>query len=57
VAQRITGTYAAEQMPGMITLSHCCAARHVIAEALPAVLQQFAALGIEARPLSDVFGS
>jgi len=57
VAQRITNTYAAEQMPGMITLSHCCAARHVIAEALPAVLQDFAALGIEARPLSDVLGS
>jgi peptidoglycan/xylan/chitin deacetylase (PgdA/CDA1 family) len=57
VAQRITGTYAAEQMPGMITLSHCCASRHVIADALPAVLQQFAALGIEARPLSDVLGS
>jgi hypothetical protein len=44
-------------MPGMITLSHCCAARHVIADALPAVLQHFAALGIEARPLSDVLGS
>jgi peptidoglycan/xylan/chitin deacetylase (PgdA/CDA1 family) len=57
VAQRITGTYAAEHMPGMITLSHCCAARHVLADALPAVLQQFAAQGIEARPLSEVLGN
>jgi peptidoglycan/xylan/chitin deacetylase (PgdA/CDA1 family) len=56
LAQQITGTFAPEQVPGTIALSHCCAARHVIADAVPAILDRFAAMGIETHTLSDVLG-
>ncbi len=56
VLERMTRHTAPEQMPGMISLSHCCANQHVLGEALWAILDRYDAMGIEARPLSEVLG-
>lgn len=51
---RITAHLPRDEMPGAIILAHCGSAP--TAEALPAVLANFAAQGIEVRTLSDVLG-
>ncbi len=57
VVQMMTGSYAPAQMPGMITLSHCCAAHLPLPQALPAILANLQASGLEPRPLSEVLGN
>jgi peptidoglycan/xylan/chitin deacetylase (PgdA/CDA1 family) len=52
--ERITTTLAPDAMHGAIILAHCGSAS--TAEALPAILDRFAAMGLEVRPLSDVLG-
>lgn len=56
VTQMISGAYAPDQMPGMISLSHCCAAHLPLPQALPAILANLQAQGLEPRPLSEVLG-
>lgn len=56
LAQRITSHLPPERLPGAIMLSHCCADRHRLAEALPAIVERFAAMGIEIAPLGRVLG-
>lgn len=53
LAERITATLPQEEVPGAIILAHCIGKT---ADALPVVLETFAAQGIEVRPLSDVLG-
>jgi peptidoglycan/xylan/chitin deacetylase (PgdA/CDA1 family) len=56
MVDRMTQYTPRDQMPGMITLSHCCAKQHVLGEALWAILDRYATMGIEVRPLSAVLG-
>jgi peptidoglycan/xylan/chitin deacetylase (PgdA/CDA1 family) len=57
LVQQITSSMAPEHLPGTITLSHCCAPRHVIGSALPGILDRFAQHGISACTLSDAMGN
>ncbi len=56
VYNRMVNTFAREQMPGVITLSHCCAAHLPLPDALPAIISTYQAMGLELRPLSAVLG-
>jgi peptidoglycan/xylan/chitin deacetylase (PgdA/CDA1 family) len=50
--ERITGKLTQEQLRGAIILAHCGSAP--TADALPAILDRFAAMGFEVRKLSEV---
>jgi peptidoglycan/xylan/chitin deacetylase (PgdA/CDA1 family) len=52
--ERMTNTLSPDAMHGAIILAHCGSAS--TAEALPAILDRFAAMGLEVRPLSEVLG-
>ncbi|GIV97189.1 MAG: hypothetical protein KatS3mg057_1846 [Herpetosiphonaceae bacterium] len=52
--ERVTGALPPEEMAGAIILAHC--GSQPTAEALPAILDRFAAMGFEVRTLSDVLG-
>jgi peptidoglycan/xylan/chitin deacetylase (PgdA/CDA1 family) len=52
--ERVTTTLSPEDLHGAIILAHCGSAS--TAEALPAILDRFAAMGLEVRPLSEVLG-
>jgi peptidoglycan-N-acetylmuramic acid deacetylase len=56
LVQRVTGTFPSDQAAGTIVLAHCCGNRYPIAEALPAILEQFAAQGVRVCPLSEALG-
>ncbi len=56
VYNRMVNTFARDQMPGVITLSHCCAAHLPLPDALPAIISTYQAMGLELRPLSAVLG-
>jgi peptidoglycan/xylan/chitin deacetylase (PgdA/CDA1 family) len=50
--ERVTAELTPEQLRGAIILAHCGSAP--TADALPAILDRFAELGLEVRPLSEV---
>lgn len=54
LVERVTGALSPEQLRGAIILAHC--GSQPTAEALPAILDRFAALGLEVRTLSEVLG-
>lgn len=54
LVERITNTYSPEDMYGAIVLAHC--GSQATADALPAILDRFAAQGLEVRTLSEVLG-
>jgi peptidoglycan/xylan/chitin deacetylase (PgdA/CDA1 family) len=51
---RITNSRSVEDLRGAIILAHC--GSQATADALPDILDRFAALGLEVRPLSEVLG-
>lgn len=53
--ERITTALSPTELYGAIILAHCGSA--ATAEALPAILDRFAAMGLEVRPLSEVLAS
>jgi peptidoglycan/xylan/chitin deacetylase (PgdA/CDA1 family) len=52
LVERVTGTLTPEELAGSILLAHC--GSEETAQALPAILDRFAAMGLEVRMLSDV---
>jgi peptidoglycan/xylan/chitin deacetylase (PgdA/CDA1 family) len=52
--ERITGSRPVADLRGAIILAHC--GSQATADALPAILDRFDALGLEVRPLSEVLG-
>jgi peptidoglycan/xylan/chitin deacetylase (PgdA/CDA1 family) len=52
--ERITNSRSVEDLRGAIILAHC--GSQATADALPAILERFDALGLEVRPLSEVLG-
>jgi peptidoglycan/xylan/chitin deacetylase (PgdA/CDA1 family) len=54
LVERIIGGLTPADQHGAIILAHC--GSQATAEALPTVLDRYAAMGIEVRPLSDVLG-
>jgi peptidoglycan/xylan/chitin deacetylase (PgdA/CDA1 family) len=52
ILARATTTLSVEELRGAIILAHC--ASPATAAALPAILERFAELGLEVRPLSEV---
>jgi peptidoglycan/xylan/chitin deacetylase (PgdA/CDA1 family) len=52
--ERITGSRSVEDLRGAIILAHC--GSQATADALPDILDRFAALGLEVQPLSEVLG-
>ncbi len=53
--ERITATLPPNELPGAIILAHC--GSEGTAAAMPAILDRFAAMGLQVRPLSDVLHS
>ncbi len=53
--ERVTGKLSPEQLRGAIILAHCGSA--ATAAALPAILDRFAAMGLEVHTVSAVLGS
>lgn len=56
VADHATWSIAPEHLPGTIILTHCCGNRHPLPDALPTMLDRFAAMGIEVGTVSEVLG-
>ncbi len=54
LVERVTTTLSPEELHGAIILAHC--GSESTAEALPIMLDRFAAMGLEVRPLSEVLG-
>lgn len=52
--ERITATLSQEDLHGAIILAHC--GSQATADALPAILDRFAEMGLEVRPVSEVLG-
>jgi peptidoglycan/xylan/chitin deacetylase (PgdA/CDA1 family) len=56
VVQQVTAQEVPEDLYGAIILTHCCI-RTTTVEALPTILERFAAEGIEVGTVTDVLGS
>ncbi len=56
ILEQMTSAQNPADLYGSIILSHCCI-RTTTVEALPLVLERFAEMGIEVRPLSEVLSS
>lgn len=54
LVERVTATLPPEELNGAIILAHC--GSPATAEALPVILDRFAAMGVEVHPLSTVLG-
>ncbi len=54
LVERITGTLSPEELRGSIILAHC--GSQATADALPEILDRFAAMDLEVRTLSEVLG-
>ncbi|MCG8347708.1 MAG: polysaccharide deacetylase family protein [Chloroflexales bacterium] len=54
LVERMTQKLPPEELPGAIMLAHCTGK---VADALPEILERFAAAGFEVRTLSDVLGA
>lgn len=54
LTERVTGKLSREQLDGAIILMHCGSVP--TAEALPAILERFAAMGIQVTTVSEVLG-
>ncbi|NJK79416.1 MAG: polysaccharide deacetylase family protein [Chloroflexaceae bacterium] len=54
LVERVTDTLSPEELRGAIILMHC--GSQATAEAMPAILDRFTAMGLEVRTLSEVLG-